>query len=112
MRHPDRMTPTPAPPTPTHWGRAILGVALVGALIFGCIWAYTGLGPEPASDRPGRDSVYEHINSTTDCTQLQADFNRYEASGRQARERDDLESSEANTAYMGAAERRMRELGC
>jgi hypothetical protein len=100
----------PAPPTPTHWLRAFIGVAAVLLVLGGFIWAYLGLNSGPG--RPGVDSVYDRIDSSTSCGQLQAEFNA--ASANQTREikAGRREAAEIALSYMRAAEERMAEIGC
>jgi hypothetical protein len=73
-------------------GRRVLllvGPALVAmTLLTGC----------PDSSPPSNPAVISRINSETDCSELQGEFDRAEANH--------------HTDYMQAADRRMRTIGC
>jgi Prokaryotic membrane lipoprotein lipid attachment site len=59
--------------------------------------------PEPA--RPGNPAVYERIAVTTDCVQLQKEFDR-------AEQNHDRTGDPAHTSYMEAAHAQMEKAGC
>jgi hypothetical protein len=91
-------------------------IVLLFVFLAGC--ADTG-GPstEPAptkepTPRPGVAAVYERIESLTDCRALQAEFDQAATNGQRARAAGNLEQSRISTAYMEAADKRMRELKC
>lgn len=52
-------------------------------------------------ERPGNPDVYERIGGMEDCAELQREFDTADAHG-----------GETSTAYMKAADERMREVGC
>lgn len=56
---------------------------------------------EAGGDRPGSPAVYDRIAGLTDCAQVQQEFDTAETNG-----------GEAGTAYMKAADERMKELDC
>lgn len=62
--------------------------------------------------RLGSAAVYAEIAAETSCVELQAMFERAEANGAAARSRRNLDLAEVTTAYMTAADRRMRQIGC
>ncbi|HEX6970266.1 MAG TPA: hypothetical protein VF174_15835 [Micromonosporaceae bacterium] len=105
------MTVGQEPKTPTHWGRAILGV-LLGFLLIGCfIAAYTGIDLD-FGGRPGAESEYDSIDSLTDCQILQGRFDMYSGLQSSALRRHDTDAAEINLSYMAAVDERMQELGC
>ena len=59
------------------------------------------------SDRPGDPAVYERIAGLSDCSQLQEQFNLAERTHQRGGE-----WGPSGTAYMEAADKRMREVGC
>jgi outer membrane PBP1 activator LpoA protein len=65
-----------------------------------------------SKDRPGNPEVYERIARTTDCAQLQHEFDTAEANQKRDLARGAVDQAEASTAYMDAADKRMREVGC
>lgn len=72
----------------------ILALALLGAaLLAGC----GNTAPAPAP-HPGNPAVYERIAASSDCAALQREFDTAEAN--------------AQSAYMAAADARMRKVGC
>jgi len=84
-----------------------LAVAAAGIIV-----AVTSAG-DGGKSRPGSPAVYSRIESLTNCSQLQAEFNtaaaNYDSRDRQTC-RTDL--TEIDRTYMEAADKRMRELGC
>jgi len=84
-------------------GVAVLAVLLVLSAAFGYS---SGSG---SSTRPGSASVYSDIAASSDCTWLQAQFDRADENNQTASsgyERD------YTLGYMQAADKRMREVGC
>jgi peptidyl-tRNA hydrolase len=62
--------------------------------------------------RPGNPKVYARIEAMTDCGQLQEQFDIAEANQFRDIDRGRTDLAEASTAYMQAADERMREVGC
>ena len=60
--------------------------------------------------RPGSESVYERIDSETDCAELQEEFDT--AMGHADRYPPGDDRRETSLAYAEAADDRMREVGC
>lgn len=63
-----------------------------------------------SDSQPGNKAVYDRIASTTDCDQLQQEFDA--ASSNHDRAASGSEQAEAATGYMKAADERMQELAC
>lgn len=78
-----------------------LGVALIIAT------AGSDSTPATATSRPGNPTVYAEIAAQTDCTELQASFDRGEATHERGGSWGPL-----GTSYMEAADTRMRAIGC
>lgn len=71
--------------------------------------ALTACVSAPA-ERPGSQAVYDRIDGLTDCTQLQTEFDT--ASANYDRAEAGSSQALAATAYMKAADARMKEVGC
>lgn len=59
-----------------------------------------------------RSQVIAEINSTTDCGELQAAFDRNDANHARNLEQGKLDLAQLNTDYMIAIDDRMRDIGC
>jgi hypothetical protein len=58
-----------------------------------------------AEEKPGNPAVYQRIEQTTDCAQLQKEFDT-------ANKNHDRTGDPAATGYMVAADERMKAVGC
>lgn len=87
----------------------VIAVLALGALIAGA--AAGGGSSEPAA-RPGLQTVYDRIGSMTDCTELQTEFDQASTNHQRDKLRHRLDLMKIDTGYMGAADDRMRAIGC
>ena len=62
------------------------------------------------ADRPGSPAVYDRIEATTSCEELQASFDR--SMGNHERAEPGTEERRWTLAYAQAADQRMRKLSC
>lgn len=108
--------PGPASPRdfaepPGKGGRGkLVGWLMIALSVFGCIAIVKMV--RDGGGRPGESSVYERIETETDCAILQAEFNAANANHARdvSRGRNDL--AEIDRSYMEAADTRMREVRC
>ena len=91
---------------------------LIAALLAGCgssggSGSSSG-GAEPAQTetRPGSAVVYQRIKELTDCTKLQAEFDRADGYHSRQLKAGDVDMAKVSTSYMEAADARMQALGC
>lgn len=85
------------------------------AAIVGLVALSAGDSPttgSTTSSQPGSTAVYAEIASETNCVELQSMFDRADANGKAARARHNLVMAKVTTAYMEAADARMRAIGC
>jgi len=68
-------------------------------------------GASPAA-RPGSSAVYERIAALTDCRALQQEFDTADANQRRDLAAGRTEQATWSTAYMKAADERMKTLKC
>lgn len=85
--------------------KKILLFLVAGAVILGV--ATSRSDTDGVTARPGNPQVYADIATETDCAELQASFDRAEATHQRGGTWGPI-----GTAYMGAADDRMREVGC
>jgi hypothetical protein len=64
------------------------------------------------TERPGAPEVYEQIEASTDCDDLQSTFDRAYRNHGLATNRYDQVEMASTTGYMEAADKRMRDIGC
>jgi hypothetical protein len=93
------------------------GIALlVAALLAGCGSSGGSSGGSDQSaqteTRPGSAAVYERIGALTDCSALQAEFDRAHVYHSREMNAGDVDMAKVSTSYMEAADARMQELGC
>lgn len=94
------------------WVQAVVAVLVVAVVIAAATGGEDDEAPSapPAveSDGPGNQAVYDRINSTTDCGELQDEFDTAmtNAENRPAGER------AVPMSYAEAADERMAALGC
>ena len=62
--------------------------------------------------RPGYADVYRRIETETDCTKLQAEFDQAWENHKRDKARKRLDLMEIDTSYMDAAADRMEDIGC
>lgn len=76
-------------------------------LLLPAILLIIACAPPTASeiDRPGSPAVYDRIESLTNCSELQDEFDR-------AMDNYDRNSSDISLSYALIADARMREVGC
>lgn len=101
-------------------GILLASLAVVGAVLFFVLnpehptWnAQPGSAPvasSPADD--GSAAVLSRINSTSDCAALQREFDTAEVHFKQAKTAGDTARRELALKYMGAADERMKQIGC
>lgn len=68
--------------------------------------------PKATSTPIGSQAVYDRINSLTDCKALQAEFDQADENGKAARARGNSDAARNSTAYMEAADKRLKAVGC
>jgi hypothetical protein len=78
-------------------------------ILLTAVAALTACG-STTEDRPGDPGVYERIAGLNDCDALQGEFDTADANHQRAE--GGSEQARAATAYMKAADERMREVGC
>lgn len=84
----------------------------VAALVIAALVVLNVLDSGKDSSRPGDPAVYSRIDSLTDCSALQSEFNAADARhGTQVRNHR-TEQAEIERSYMEAADGRMRTIGC
>jgi hypothetical protein len=64
------------------------------------------------AERPGAPEVYEQIEGSTDCDDLQSTFDRAYRNHSLAADRYDEAEMKWTGGYMDAADQRMRDIGC
>lgn len=82
-----------------------------GGLIVLVMSSCSAATPAP-TPRPGSSAVYERIAALTDCPSLQREFDTADANGKRDREAGRAEQAAWATAYMRAADERMKSLKC
>lgn len=80
--------------------------ALALVLVLGCG------GPATPAARPGNPAVYERIAALSDCRALQQEFETADANGKRHRAAGETDQAKWTTAYMAAADERMKALRC
>lgn len=93
----------------TKVGLVTIALVVVGTL--GCIGASWWEDRTPAT-RPGDPAIYQLIESSTNCTMLQQEFDAADVRRKAALSRGNNDSAEVNLSYMRAAEDRMSRLDC
>jgi hypothetical protein len=92
--------------------KKILLLLVAGAVIVGIANSASSPTPNGPAVRPGSAVVYQRIAVETDCVTLQGEFDQAAANGKADRARGALALAKISTAYMGAADDRMRAIGC
>ena len=80
--------------------RAAVAVVIIGLLVTAC----------PTEERPGSPEVYERIEQSTDCTELQGEFDQAMDNTEARPAGDPLR--DVSLSYAEAAQDRMEEIGC
>lgn len=83
--------------------------AAVAVLVIAVLIVANSLQDQP---RPGDPAVYSRIESLTDCSALQSEFDAAEARHGAALRNHRTEAAQVESSYMAAADERMRKIGC
>lgn len=95
-------------PEPPWWKTPAIIVGVFLAIVL--LVMVAGDGEPERADRPGVDSVYQRIETTRDCAELQETFDR--AASNVDRYEPGDKRRKAPMSYMDAADERMRAVGC
>lgn len=85
--------------------RRVLAVLAVSVVVVAC-------GAASPTARPGSSAVYERIAAMTDCRALQQEFDMADSNHKRDLAAGRTEQATWSTAYMKAADERMKAMKC